>query len=236
MPLKNSSVFLLLLLVAGCGTPPAPKAGFVDSSREISRPDLPFERVWVQEGVDWKKYKQINVAPVSTMYVMQTDSWKSVSHYGRGKEDVDKVAEYMQKAIIKAFKDDPNHRFTTVSSPAAGSLILEIALTQLTPNSPALKAAGMIPIYGWAAKAIDQMDPSTVAFEARLRDGATGDIIATFSDCRKQKATVVSVDSLTWCSYAYKIIDDWAGELVEIANKRPGQVVKKAAGFDLKPW
>jgi len=140
------------------------------------RPNLPFQKAWVQSGVDWKKYREMYITPVNTTHMMKSDSWKAIGHYGRAKGDIESVAEYMRAALIKAFQEDPNKRFTIVENPGQSTLVLEIALTQLTPNSPALKAAGMVPVYGWAAKALDATSPAAVAFEARLRDGVTGDV------------------------------------------------------------
>lgn len=222
--------------LAGCASPSAPEAGFVDSSRMAERPDLPFQKAWVRAGLDWKKYSEMYIAPVNTAHMMKSDSWKALGHYGKAQGEVQAAADYMRTSFIKAFQEDPNKRFTIVERPGESTLVLEMALTELTPNSPALKAAGMIPIYGWAAKALNATTPTEVAFEARVRDGVTGDIIATFADCRAKKKDLINTEDFTWYGYANGIIDDWSKELVELANRRPGEIVKKAAGYKLKPW
>ena len=228
--------FLLVLFMAGCATPPAPDAGFIDGSKTSKREDLPFQKTWVLKGTDWKVYKGIYVAPVNTSYVLSSGSWKAVARYGKAEEDLQKEAKYMQDTFIKAFQEDPNKRFNVVKTPSAGDLILEMAIVELTPNSPAMKAAEFVPIVGWGIKAVNMATPDYVSFEARIRDGATGEILATVADRRKAKAAIVNVQDYTWFGHADAIIQDWAKEFVEVANKRPGQTVKKTADYQLKPW
>ena len=222
--------------MSGCATPPAPDAGFIDGSKTVQRPDLPFQKAWVKEGVEWKSYRGIYVAPVNMSYVLSSGSWKAVARYGKAEEDLQKEAKFMQDTFIKAFQDDPNKRFNVVEKPSAGDLILEMAIVELTPNSPAMKAAEFIPIAGWGIKAVNMATPDYVSFEARILDGATGEIIATTADRRKAKVAIVNVQDYTWFGHADAIIKDWAKEFVEVANKRPGHVVKRSAGFQLKPW
>jgi hypothetical protein len=229
-------LLLTVFFLAGCETPPAPDAGFIDGSQTAHREGSPFQRSWVQEGVDWKGYKGIYIAPVNTSHVLSSGSWKAVAKYGDADEDLQKEAQYMRDTFIKAFQEDPNKRFTVVDTPSARDLILEMAIVELTPNSPAMKAAEFVPIAGWGVKAINKATPDYVSFEARIRDGATGTILATAADRRKAKTALVNVQDYTWYGHADAIIKDWAKEFVEIANKRPGEIVKKSPGYQLKPW
>ena len=230
------SWFLLGFFITGCATPPAPDAGFIDGSKTSKRADLPFQKTWVQKGVDWKAYQGIYVAPVNTAYVLKSGSWKAVARYGKAEEDLQKEAQFMRETFMKAFQEDPNKRFRVVETPSAGDLILEMAIVELTPNSPAMKAAEFVPIAGWGIKAVNMATPNYVSFEARILDGASGVILATVADRRQAKVAVVNVQDYTWFGHADAIIKDWAKEFVEVANRRPGQIVKKAAGYQLKPW
>ena len=228
--------FLLAFFLAGCSTSPAPDAGFIDGSKTVKREDLPFQKTWVEKGVDWKAFKGIYVAPVNISYVLKSGSWKAVARYGKAEEDLQKEAKYMQDTFIKAFQEDSNKRFSVVGAPSAGDLILEMAIVELTPNSPAMKAAEFVPVIGWGIKAVNMADPNYVSFEARILNGASGEILATVADRRQAKFAIVNVQDYTWFGHADAIIKDWAREFVAVANKRPGQIVKKAAGYQLKPW
>jgi hypothetical protein len=77
---------------------------------------------------------------------------------------------------------------------------------------------------------------STVAFEARIKDTSSGNTLAMCAD--REYATVRPIDlkGFTWYGNSEDIIKEWAKQFVEIANRRPGQVVKPASPFSLKPW
>ncbi len=225
-----------LSFFAGCSTSPAPDAGFIDGSKTTHNPDLPFQKVWAKQGVDWKKFTGIYIAPVDISHVLESGSWKAVARYGQAQEDLQKEAEVMRKTFIEAFQNDPNKRFKVVDSPAKGDIVLEMAIVELVPNSPAMKAASFVPVIGTAFTIVNAADADHVAFEARIVDGGTGEIIAMAGDRRKGKMSIVTAQDFTWYGHADVIFKDWAKEFVEIANRRPGQIVKKAAGFQLKPW
>ena len=233
---RFASVVFMLFWLSGCTTDPAPDAGFIDGSKVTQKPDLPFQKAWSKEGVNWKQYTGIYVAPVNSSYALKTGSWKTVAKYGTAEEDLQKEGNYMREVFIKAFKEDPHHRYQVVDTPSQGDIILEMAIVELVPNSPAMKAASYAPIVGTAFTVINMADSDSVAFEARICDGATGEVIAMAGDRRQAKKSLVNVKDFTWYGHADAIMKDWAKEFVAIANRQPGQIVKKASGFQLKPW
>jgi hypothetical protein len=79
-------------------------------------------------------------------------------------------------------------------------------------------------------------DESSVAFEGRLRDAATNEVVGTVADREAQQYAPVSVRGLTWYSHAETIIDDWARQFVQVASRKPGETVKDTDAFTLKPW
>ena len=76
----------------------------------------------------------------------------------------------------------------------------------------------------------------TVAFEGRLRDVQAGEIVATFADREKQESDPFDLTRLTWYEPAKQMINEWAKQMVQIANRKPGQVISKPVSFSLKPW
>jgi hypothetical protein len=48
--------------------------------------------------------------------------------------------------------------------------------------------------------------------------------------------SIVNVQDFTWYGHADTIIKDWAKEFVKIANRQPGETIKKSSSFQLKPW
>jgi len=77
---------------------------------------------------------------------------------------------------------------------------------------------------------------STVAFEARMKDSATGDNLAMFADRQVKKIRIVDLKAFTWYAHGREIIREWAEQFVKLANQRPGEVIEGTSPFTLKPW
>ena len=91
---------------------------------------------------------------------------------------------------------------------------------------------------GLAASALERgtESQSTVAFEARVKDTDSGQIVAMFAD--REYATVRPIDlkGFTWYGNAEDIVQRWAQQFVQVANRRPGEIIKPASTFSLMPW
>ena len=53
---------------------PAPDTAFTpDAQREKKVAYLPFQKAWIKQGVDFKAYQYLVVAPVNTQYMLKMD-------------------------------------------------------------------------------------------------------------------------------------------------------------------
>lgn len=235
-----SKVLLLLLVVSVhpvCMAADPKPSGFMDQKNMTIRGDLPFEMGWIKPGVNWQKYQKVFIAPVDTNHLLKSNEWQEMGRTGEIQKDIKKLAMYARGAFSNAFISDPKKRFKiSYSLGAADTLRVEMALTELTPNKILLKAAGYVPLYGLAAKAVNQTNPSYVSIEIRLKDGRTGEILAKFADRQNEPFTIVNENQFYWYGFAEKRIDQWSVKLVETLNRKPGTVVDKSSNFDLKPW
>jgi hypothetical protein len=233
--------------IIGCSTvtekakaKPSEGAGFVPVNEMSQRADLPFQKVWVKAGVDWKKYKSLYIKDVNTGYLMQANWWQQSVRKDDMDKDVREVATYMQNKFKEAFRRDPQNRFQVVAVPQAGSLTLEMALTELVPSHPVMEALSIAAPYGSGiavqAAAKESGAKCTVAFEAKILDNESGQVLAMVADREQGKVAPLNLRALTWYGEANVIIDEWADQFVQVANKRPGEVVKDASPFTLKPW
>jgi hypothetical protein len=229
--------------LGGCSSmkaKPSEGAGFVPMNEMSNRADLPFNKVWVKAGVDWTPYKTIYIKDVNTKYLMEATWWQGNFRRDDMEQDARKIAQYMQDKFKEAFRNDPNKRFQLVQSPQPGSLTIELAMTELVPSNPVLEAASIAAPYGSGiavqAAAKESGAKATVAFEAKIVDTGTGTVLAMAADREQGKVAPINLRALTWYGEANVIIDEWADQFVEIANRRPGQVVKDASPFTLKPW
>ena len=245
------SVVLCSVLLGGCmwahsvmEPAPAPNAGFDPDANwmKLSK-KIPLDRVWWDPKTDFSKYTKVYVAPVNTDHVLKMDFWQKLSMGSKELgADLAKCAAEFQKDVSDAFKNDPKHRLQVVDVPDGQTLVIELAITELTPNKPWLNAiaVGSLaagPIIGFTAgTAATLNEHGSVAFEGRTRDGKTHEINAMAPDHENGKIRVIDFESFTWYGQAPGIFRDWATLFVKIADAPPGSVVEPDSFFALKPW
>jgi hypothetical protein len=153
------------------------------------------------------------------------------------KKDIKELAQYFHDQVVKDFKEDPNHRFQVLESPAQHkqpALRLELALIEIDPSMPVLHALGWLQPGGGTAAGL--INKRRAAFEGRLRDLQTGEVVATFADRDMQDAGPLDLTRLTWYGPAKGIMDQWAKQFVQIANRKPGEMVTDPVAFTLRPF
>ena len=246
--LVPACLLLTASLLGGCKATEAPDSGFLQETHKM-RPNekTPFHRTYWNKQVDPRRYTKIVVAPVNTNYVMAQKLWEKANLINvdpeRVKKDIDALAEYTRQSFTKAIAEDPNKRFTVVPERGQRTLILEVALVQIVPSKPVLNALGYahwIPnaVSVTASTVSDSEDTGkgVVAIEGRVRDGVTGEVIGMFADRERSPVALLDLKSLTWWEPAKTIVDAWAEQLVEVANRPPGEAVKDSPSFELLVW
>ena len=248
MSRKSFRIALFLLVAAsvglsGCASmkaKPSEGTGFVPMEELKNRADYPFNKAWVKEGVDWDKYKTIYIKDVNTKYLMEANWWQQNFRREDMEQDTKNIARFMQEKFRESFKNDPKKLYQVLNAPEPGSLILEMAITELVPSNPVLEAASIAAPYGSGiavqVAAKESGAKATVAFEARLVDTDTGDVLVMVADREQGKVAPINLRALTWYGEANLIIEEWADQMVQVANKHDGEVVKAASSFTLKPW
>lgn len=237
------AVVVLCLCITGCSSmkaAPSEGAGFVPVNEMTRRDDLPFQKTWVKAGVDWKKYTALYIKDVNTRYILEATWWQQSMRRDRMEADVMEIASYMKQQFKSAFRNDPQNRFQVVETPTQGALVLELALTELVPSHPVMEALSIAAPYGSGiavqAAAKESGAKATVAFEAKILDATTNETLAMTADREQGKTAPINLRALTWYKEAEGIIDDWATQFVQVANRRPGEIVKDSSPFTLKPW
>ncbi len=248
MSRKSFRIAVFLLAAAsvgltGCASmkaKPSQGAGFIPMEEVANRTDYPFNRAWVKEGVDWDKYKTIYIKDVNTKYLMEANWWQQNFRRQDMEQDTQKIALYMRGKFRESFEKDPRKLYEVLNTPEPGSLTLEMALTELVPSNPVLEAVSIAAPYGSGvvvqAAATESGAKATVAFEARVVDTDTGTVLVMAADREQGKVAPINLRGLTWYGEADLIIDEWAEQFVQVANKHPGEIVKAASTFTLKPW
>lgn len=238
--------FMLLvsaMFLAGCKAKPAPDAGFLEEPEKMTKQErYPFHRAYWNKQFDPKRYTELLVRPVDTWHMLEQNFWQEANiRNDQLVRDAFVIANEIQLEIEKAARNDPKKRFTLVQKAGPKTLVLEMALVELVPNKVSMGALGLASLgisggAGVAAGAVGGSGKGTIAFEARIRDGATDKVIGMFADREEGATAPVDIGALTWYNHAHTIIKDWAEQLIELANTPEDHIVKDSSPFTLLPW
>jgi hypothetical protein len=230
-----------LILIPACRAKPAPSAGFADPELMQKDPTIPFNRFWRKPDVDLSRYSTLYVADVNVSYMLAVTDWQKGERKEEIERDVHDIGVYTREALKKGFREDPRHRFAVVDAPteAPSALVLEMALVQLVPSKVSLNALGYAPFgigLGVTAARTAAGDKSSAAFEARLRDAATGQIVMLAADRETEDFAIIDLRGFKWYTHIHAIIDTWSNQWVRVIQQKPGEKIKDAPTFRLLPW
>ena len=250
MPVQNhivrNSLICLVVFALGCSAArkfeTAPATEFLNvpgMDKESKIENLPFDRSWVRDKFDGSKYSKLIIAPVTTAYLAENGELESKSPFIPTKESYDNevklLAEHTAQVFKKALEEDGKKRVQIVEQPGPGTLVLEIALTQVVFGHPGMYAgsfASPLPGTGVIVSAITQ---PTVAFEFRLKDSETGEVVVTAQDRRTPRIRIVDFNQLTTTSSCRDIVNTEADLMTEAITN--GRFVKtRASWFTFKLW
>lgn len=238
----------LLVLFAGCKAQEAPSSGFIEDAQLMSyNPSTPFNRTYWNKEYNPRDYDELLVAPVNTQYVMAQNIWEKANLVNvrpeQLREDINALAAYTRQSFVRAAANDPKKRFKVVETGGPKTLVLELALVQVVPSKAALNALGYVTwvpavVTAGGAAAADSQDAGkgVIAIEGRIRDGASGKIIGLFADRERPRTAIIDIKSLNWWAPLKAIVDEWSQQLVALANRPPGGVVKEDPNFELLVW
>ena len=224
---------------------PAEPAGFLENPDLMAERDRdPFHRVWYAPDFSFEPYDRIAVASVATSYIQEMTLWSKMSFANpRVAADIEVLALELREEFESAIRNDPRQRLELVDAGGEGTLLLEIALIEVVPNKAWLGTLGLasrgtpVPGAGVAAGAVATvLDRGWVSIEARLRDAATGRVLARFADSEKGKLRPIDFEVLTWYGHAHEIFREWAAQFVERVNTPLDEPVEETPWFTLLPW
>lgn len=220
MPMSRFAALLSGILLTGCTVgkiaTPAPTSPFLaatgaDITARNSR--LPFDHSWRSPKVDAASYKYIVVRPVSTKWLRKEQWADSASEYlpdrKRYLRKCGGLAGHWTASLKKAFSSPVCSYYITTSTSQPGTLILEVALTEVNFGRP---PAGL----------------GNMAFEARVKDAATGKTIATVADRRATVSKIADFNQKTLTKANEEILDQWSQQLMEASNKELFPVVRSS--------
>ena len=239
----SGSVLVLAVVPTGCKAPPAPPAGFADPDGMRSNPKLPFHRVWRDRSFDFESRRHMLVAAVDTEYLMGHTWWQGFGRGSKAHADVIELAIEFRRIVAEAFGADSARRFEVIdeeelSDHRDSALILELAIVELVPQKALIQTLTypVGPFGLLARKGMNSLGSTMIAMEGRVRDAATGNVVARFADREKKKAGLLNAKNFTWYGHVRGILEEWSQQFVEVANKSPDDTVPDSPAWRLLPW
>lgn len=189
------------------------KSTGTDMAQRVQR--LPFEHSWRDPKVDITKYQNIIIRPVTTSF-LRTEKWQdSKSQWITSKRSYvkrcAKLARHWNKSLNKSFSS-PLCMFYRIKTPSQpGTLILEIALTEVRFDTtlPTNSTGNLTQVVTGVP---------ICAFEARVRDAATGKLISTAADRRGPQFTVTDPEKKSVAKPNERICEEWSDQLMKSSN------------------
>lgn len=205
----------------------------VTSTSHLAR--LPFQHSWRDPDVRIDQYKNIIVRPVTLSYLKAGQWPKSESPWIPNEKSFltnsNKLAKFWDKALKNSFSSPVCSYYLTQNASQPQTLILEVALTEITFGRPAPTMGATAVPAGSLLNTVNT--PPLVAFEARVRDAATGKIIATVSDRRTDRLELRNFTKTNFAEANREICNQWSDQLMQSTNR---ELFAKVKGSWFSPF
>jgi hypothetical protein len=235
---------------------PAEDSGFLPYP-ELLKPmpeRAPFNAVYVPDPKRLEelrmKYQSISVLPINTLPAeAKIKSWGLPPGVEASRiADLRELSGYFHTRLESAFSEYDGdglsaegvpivvRKFTVRDEPTDQTLVLEIAITEISPNVPEVSAVATVAGFFVPGSGIIRVFGSgSIAIEGILRDGKTGDLLAEFRDREADKSAPISVRDYQMYAHIRRSLDDWADQLAELAGTMSTHQVKDSLPFTLNP-
>ena len=138
------------------------------------------------------------------------------------------VKIFLSTYLVEAFKKQIKKSYTIVDTPDTESLRVELAIVEVVPTKLWLNPIGYL--------ALGPPSSGTTAFEGRLRDSASNQVIAKFKDREYGQMDLVRTADLTWFSHSKYTIKTWSGQIAHICYRAPDESIAPMSTVTLRPW
>jgi hypothetical protein len=130
----------------------------------------------------------------------------------------------------------PKGTFSVVTEGGEGTLVFDIAITELEFSHPVEKAGMLlVPVPG-ASVAFSAVSDPHVAFAARVYDGKSQKLIATLGDRKFPPVRIIDLNKVTVTSSTREIVATWADIFAEGLNRNRFVKVHDKGIFRILPW
>ena len=212
---------------------PAPPSPFLEHPQTMEAdPDrTPFDKVWRNPSPRaWARvqdFDRVVIMPVNTNYLAVTPNQRA---------EVEKMAAFMREQFQKEFAQSGHYR--VMLKPGPRTLKYELALVELKPTNVAgnviFNGAGVV--APGANLVGSQLTHGAIAFEAKLRNAETGELLAEYADRQFDKMSLLSFRDFSNNAHSRKAIQDWAKQMEQLASTPSCHKVSGAMRVTLNPF
>ena len=204
------------------------KSTGVKSTEKLDR--LPFDHSWRDSSADFSGYHNILVRPVSTSHLRRSQWKDSFSTFipteAAYAKECGALAGRFTSMLKSSFSSGESSYRSVSDTSKAGTLVLEVAITEVTFGRPA-GYVGALAVPGGSIANAAAASP-VVAFEARIKDARTGRLLATAADRRGTKLKLIDINQLTYTKANDEICREWSVQLMQAGNEDLFPKVKRS--------
>ena len=205
----------------------------VASTSHLAR--LPFQHSWRDPNVRIDQYKNIIVRPITLRYLKVGQWAKSEGPWIPTEKSFlrnsNNLAKFWDKSLKHSFSSPVCSYYLTQNASQPQTLILEVALTEITFGRPAPTVGAASVPAGSLLNTVNT--PPLVAFEARVKDATTGKIIATVSDRRTDRLEIRNFTKTNLAEANREICKQWSEQLMQSTNR---ELFAKVKGSWFSPF
>jgi hypothetical protein len=216
----------------------------------------PWDAVWsAQSGeimVNKPDVRTMYIAPVNIDYLNKTknDKGEVVVNVTLSAEDTQAMTDLINKSFVDAIKNTPATNLRIVDQRADAMLVLEIALVELVRTKIGVNAvtdvggllipgskliADSVAVGGQAAGGA--FAGGTIAFEGRISDAKTGEVLAEFKDRETNPASILpNYRDFEEFGWSRKTVENWSNEFAQVFAATDKGDVEAASEFSFVPW
>ncbi len=205
----------------------------VDAGSKLAR--LPFAHSWREPSLQTMQYENLIIRPVTTRY-LDSSQWElskssAIPDARSYQRQVKSLAAYWDRSLKKAFRSPISAFYLVQNRNKPKTLIMEVAMTEVVFGSPYGPLGIATSPDGIAAE--PSLHLPMVAFEIRVRDAATGRLIATSADRRANPIDGIKASEKNVPLANQKICDTWSEQLMQASNR---ELFPKVQGSLLAPY
>lgn len=224
--MRVTILLLLVLLTSACKTRPGTPTAFLSDTHLLESGKL-FQKEWQDAKFSLKDYDKIAILTVDTSFLKDMSWWEkaNVKNYedsgiypgaraDKNQDPAKSLARYYTYHLKASFeKEGSPLKLVPIDETDEKTLVLRIALTELVPVKKLL--------LGFSLIGDGSLKGGTVAMEAKLENGKTGQLLMMLTDREVNNKFHVERENsqLNYIVHAKPVVKEWTASFQKLFTK-----------------